>query len=974
MPIPLAAPHHTGPLPAENTVSPLRSRQAPHAPQLSSSGQPALVLVLILLIGSLAWINLGFVHRGTVGGLFAVTVLLTLIAGSTWLRAVRAERRAQKGRTPEISRAIVEGIARLDSQGTFIEANPGFASIVHMSPQELIGKEWGQVFHAADRETAVRALREAQQQGRAVAVARAVRMECREVQLHISLQTILDRTGLSIGTWCFARNTAEQVPARIQWEEQLERTLAGSGAGLWDWDVRTNEIVLSPRYVGMLGFTTQEFGTHLDAWLTRLHPDDLDMVWKAVQRHLAGESRFDTEFRLRTKSGEYLWVQSRGQAVWDDEGRPVRMSGSMTDITERRSAEERLRESEQRFRLFVQGVQDYAIVMLDSQGRITTWNAGAERIKGYKAEEILGEHISRFYSSEDAAAGVPDRDLQMAASEGQWNAQGWRMRKDGSTLWARDVLTALRDEHGNLCGFAQVTRDLTEQKECEFKLQESVRGYENTARELQFLKFALDEHAIVAITDDRGRITYVNQKFCEISRFSRHELLAQDHRIVNSGHHPKSFFKEMYATIAKGEVWRGEICNRAKDGTLYWVDTTIVPAKDKNGRITNYVAIRADITEKKGAQQTIVRAYEMLAQQNDKLKALSDRAHNFVDDVSHEFRTPLAVIKEFVSIIADGLAGPVSKEQAEYLTILNNAVLDLNHMVEDFLDSSKLRAGRLRVDRQGHEVERIFDGVRPMITGKAVQQRMVLREQIEPGLPRVFADEEKVRRVLMNLAVNAIKFSRGADGIELWARASGDGGVEIGVTDHGPGLAPQDLERLFERFRQFESVPAPGMKGFGLGLNIARQLVWLNLGEMRVQSEQGKGATFSFTLPPDDPAAVVAAYFGRMAECKEPVATMALLEVTPRDSTLPEEVAAFLSATTRPSDLLMRDVHSGASLLLGPTSSAEGWADRIHKARAAATTNTGALQVGVVGSWDGPDRMDRARAATLERVSELSYA
>jgi PAS domain S-box-containing protein len=495
-------------------------------------------------------------------------------------------------------------------------------------------------------------------------------------------------------------------------------------------------------------------------------------------------------------------------------------------------------------------------------------------------------------------------------------------------------------------------------------------------RELQFLKFALDQHAIVAITDARGRITYVNHKFCEISQFRREELVGQDHRIVNSGHHPKTFFKNMYATIASGKVWRGEICNRAKDGSLYWVDTTIVPAQDANGRITNYAAIRADITEKKGTQEAIIRAYELLAQQNEKLAALSERAHNFVDDVSHEFRTPLTVIKEFASIIADGLAGPVSTEQSEYLTILNNSVLDLNHMVEDFLDSSKLRAGRLRVDRQGHDVGRVFDGVRPMIARKAAQRSIPFKECIAPGLPRIFADEEKARRVIMNLAVNAIKFSRAGGEVALWARGTEDGGVEIGVTDHGPGLAQQDLEKLFERFQQFDSAPSPGIKGFGLGLNIARQLVWLNLGVMRVESQPGQGATFSFTLPPDDPASVITAFFGRLAECKEPVPGLALIEVAaPDEPGATDEIAAFLSATTRPTDLLLRDPHSSASLLLGPTGSPEGWMKRIQDSRASASPPGSTLRINMIGEWRGPGGMMEARAAALDRfIQEPAHA
>lgn len=169
---------------------------------------------------------------------------------------------------------------------------------------------------------------------------------------------------------------------------------------------------------------------------------------------------------------------------------------------------------------------------------------------------------------------------------------------------------------------------------------------------------------------------------------------------------------------------------------------------------------------------------------------MAERAHRVVDDVSHEFRTPLAVIKEFASIINDGLAGPVSGQEGEYLKIMSGAVVDLNHMVEDLLDSSKLCAGRLRVEHRSYTAETIFENGRAALARKASSRSIVIEEYVEEGLPMVFADEEKVRRVISNLMTNTIKFSPEGSTIVLSAISSDvPGEVRIGVTDRGPGLS-----------------------------------------------------------------------------------------------------------------------------------------------------------------------------------------
>ena len=261
-----------------------------------------------------------------------------------------------------------------------------------------------------------------------------------------------------------------------------------------------------------------------------------------------------------------------------------------------------LQETQEFYRLLVDVVRDYAIFMLSPTGVVTTWNAGAERIKGYQTQEIIGLHFSCFYTAEDIQAGKPEQELELAQATNGFEQEGWRVRKDGSKFWASILITPIYNSDKILIGFSKVTRDLTERKQAEASV-----------KELKDIKFALDQSTIVAITNKQGIITYVNEAFCRISKYSSQELIGNTHRIINSGHHPLEFFKQMWATIGHGLVWKDEIKNRAKDGSYYWVDTTIVPFLDDSGKPIQYIAIRHDITNRKRVEEELRNSLKEIA-------------------------------------------------------------------------------------------------------------------------------------------------------------------------------------------------------------------------------------------------------------------------------------------------------------------------------------------------------------------------
>jgi hypothetical protein len=329
-----------------------------------------------------------------------------------------------------------------------------------------------------------------------------------------------------------------------------------------------------------------------------------------------------------------------------------------------------------------------------------------------------------------------------------------------------------------------------------------------------------------------------------------------------------------------------------------------VPLLDESGRPYAVCGVSTDLSDRKRAQEA---------------QARYETARRFMDDVSHEFRTPLTVIKEFTSILCDGLAGEVTPEQREYLEVIADRVDDLNSMVNDMLDIGRLDARLLGMHRREARVADIIHHISQSIERKANANKVDLEFQIDEDLPDVYCDPEKIGRVIVNLVVNAIKFSNEGGQVCVRARpAPHEPVVLISVSDNGPGISPQNMQAIFERFKQADSTLRASTKGFGLGLNIAKELVQLNLGEINVESQLGRGSTFSFSVPTADPCRVVARYLDQVGQRSDRPSSVSLVLVRAADLAPVEvldDVDEFLQHLLRHYDLPFR-TGPGAWLLV----------------------------------------------------------
>lgn len=349
---------------------------------------------------------------------------------------------------------------------------------------------------------------------------------------------------------------------------------------------------------------------------------------------------------------------------------------------------------------------------------------------------------------------------------------------------------------------------------------------------------ALDLSAIVAVTDSAGRITYCNQRFCEVSGYSAAELIGSTHRIINSGVQPPGFFADMWSRITRGEVWRGTICNRRKDGALYWVDTTIVPDRRRDGSIAGYTAIRNEVTEH-------IKALEALAEARARAETAAAAKDQFIATMSHEVRTPLNGVIGVASALA---ATPLTAEQHAMLDLIMSSGHALERIVDDVLDLAKLDAGQMSLEHIAFDLPAQIRISAEPFAHLAANKALSFEVDIAPSaMGRFLGDPVRLGQVVANLVSNAVKFTE-SGGVSV--KVAFDGAeLRIDVADTGVGFPAEVAERLFERFTQAEASIARRYGGTGLGLSICRSIVQQMGGEISAASEPGHGSVFTVRLP-----------------------------------------------------------------------------------------------------------------------------
>jgi PAS domain S-box-containing protein len=492
-------------------------------------------------------------------------------------------------------------------------------------------------------------------------------------------------------------------------------------------------------------------------------------------------------------------------------------------------------ETEHRFRLLVEGVVDYAIYMLDPQGIVTNWNAGAKRIKGYEPEEVIGRHFGMFYPPEDREAGLPARSLDTARKTGKFETEGWRLRKDGTKFFASVVIDALYEE-GELIGFAKITRDLTERNKAAEALKESERHF-------RLLVSGVTDYALYML-DPTGIVTNWNAGGQRIKGYSPEEIIGQHFSRFYSaadqaaGRPARALRLALENGRYEEEGWRVR-----KDGTFFWASVVIDPIRDDDGKLVGFAKITRDISERREAQQDLEKIQRQLAE-SQKLDALGQ----LTGGVAHDFNNLLMIISGHIPTLKK-IAGndPKSLRAAEAIEVATQRGASLTHQLLTFARRQSVNPQTIDLRDRIHSIREVLDtGL-----GGAVQLNIDVDDDVWP----VMVDPVEFETALVNLVINARDAMPSGGSVTVHASnifvdedvRKGDH-VAIRVRDSGVGIAPDVIAKVFDPF--FTTKPVG--KGTGLGLSQVHGFVHQAGGTIAVVSELGKGATFTICLPRSD--------------------------------------------------------------------------------------------------------------------------
>jgi PAS domain S-box-containing protein len=607
-------------------------------------------------------------------------------------------------------------------------------------------------------------------------------------------------------------------------EERYHLLFDSNPIPAWVYDTQSLLILdVNAEAISHYRYSREEF---LNFKITDIRPpEDIPaVVESAAKAPEAAES--SGPWRHRKKSGEIIDVEIKSYPLVFA-GKQARLVVAL-DITERNRAEKALRLSEERFRLLVSGVKDYAILMLDPEGHVASWNDGAERIKGYRAEEIIGHHFSRFYPPEDVESGKPPYELKVAAERGRFEDEDWRVRKDGSRFWANVIITALRDETGQLRGFGKVTRDMTERKKIEQTLQASEERFRNLAETAN--------DAIIS-ADAKGRIIYVNRATEQAFRYSDKELIGQPLTLLMPERFRNSHLEGFERFLKTGEahvIGRTlELEGQRKDGTMFPIEISLSSWRTAEGVF--FTGILSDITERKLAE-------EEMRLRNAQLDAANKELEAFSYSVSHDLRAPLRGIDGFSQALLEDCADKLEEAEKSHLHRIRAGTQRMGVLIDDLLNLS--RVARAEMHRERVNVSALARSIAADLQKTESERRAEFR--IEDGI-EAMGDPHLLRIVLENLLGNAWKFTskRTSARIEV-GRTNHNGSRAYFVRDNGAGFDRAYAGKLFGAFQRLHGMTE--FPGTGVGLATVQRIIHRHGGKIWAEGAVEKGASFFFTL------------------------------------------------------------------------------------------------------------------------------
>jgi|SRR5579871_2606936 len=479
------------------------------------------------------------------------------------------------------------------------------------------------------------------------------------------------------------------------------------------------------------------------------------------------------------------------------------------------------------FRLLVDAVSDYAIFVLDLDGIIASWNIGAERLNGYKAEEVIGKHFSIFYTEPDIASGKPAHELRIAAEAGRLEDEGWRVRKDGTRFWASVLITSIRDHSGKLIGFGKIIRDLTERR--------------RTDQKYRLLVEQVMDYAIFYM-DPTGVIQSWNLGAERLKGYRADEIIGKHFsRFYGHEDRERGLPAHVLGTAAATGHFEGEGWRYRKDGSRFWASVVVTALRDEEGNLYGFSKLTRDMSERKALLDALRQHSEELELRVREREQSNAELEAFSYSVSHDLRAPLRAIAGFAGALSEDYGPKLDDTARDFLNEIISATRRMNSQVQDLLDYG--RVGRINMPVEPVNVADVLQ--------EAVRQADVGRDpaliiDVPDGL-YVAGYSQVLAQVFFNLISNALKFSSQSarPEVRVWAEEH-DGRVRVSIKDNGIGIAPEHQERIWNVFERLHDRAA--YPGSGIGLAIVKRAMTRMNGSCGLESALGNGSTFWIEL------------------------------------------------------------------------------------------------------------------------------
>ncbi|MBI5786396.1 MAG: PAS domain S-box protein [Rhodocyclales bacterium] len=783
------------------------------------------------------------------GWLFvAVTALLLYVLMRRMVARTEAENAKHRGTLDlleAITNAVEDGIIAKDVNSRYIMANPAARKIIGVPATVSLGRDDYAILPAEAADRVIAADRQVMATDAPLRYESVLPTANGAITLDVTKAPLHDNAGKVVGVFAIfrditARKSSEDAlrESESRFRALVEQSLAGIYI-IQDGRFR----YVNPAFADIFGYASPADIIDRLPFGDLVAPADRDKVAENVRRRIVGEiDDIHYSFTGARHDGSHVDVEVHGRAL-EYRGRPA-VIGMILDITARKAADATLRASEQRFQDIVRATGDW-VWEVDAEGRFTYASESVEDLLGYRPAEVIGKTPFDFMPAEEAARVSAQFAVFAAERRPFRDLHNVNLCKDGSIVTIATSGIPILAPDGRLLGFRGLDRNITDRKAAEEEMRKLALAVEQSPES-------------IVITNLGAEIEYVNEAFLRATGYSRKEVIGRNPRVLQSGRTPPGVYLDMWRALTGGQMWKGEFCNRRKDGSEYVEFAIITPLRDASGKITHYVAVKEDITEKTHIREELDRhrhhLEELVASRTAELeiaKAAAESASraksSFLANMSHEIRTPMNAILGLTQLLRR--ASP-TKEQAVRLSKIDEAAGHLLSIINDILDLSKIEAGHLAIEDTDFALDAILDHTRSLVAEQA--KRKGLQVTIDgDGVPHwLRGDPTRLRQALLNFAGNAVKFTAHGS-IALRARVVADDGngllLRFEVEDTGIGIDPEVLPRLFEEFEQADVSNTRKFGGTGLGLAITRRLAQLMGGEVGVDSTLGRGSLFWFT-------------------------------------------------------------------------------------------------------------------------------